>query len=218
MNLQEAIEEMKSNTLSKLPEETLSTIMNATEELIRSGIAEKAKDAGDKISDFALPNARGEEISVSSFLKKGPLVINFYRGAWCPYCNLELKALNDAYPSIKEYGANLISISPNLREKTAQFASENPFQFEILSDEGNRVAGQFGLVFTLVEELRPIYEKFGFSIPDYNGPDNYDIPIPATYIVATDSSIVHAYVNPDYTQRMEATEIVSILQKMKGEN
>ncbi len=218
MNLQEAIKEMQNSMLADIPEETRSIMMRATEKLIQSGIDKNAKKAGDKIPDFTLPNSRGEDVAVSDLLKKGPLVISFYRGAWCPYCNLEFKALNDAYPAIREYGAELIAISPNLREKTAQFAAENPFQFDLLSDEGNRVAGEFGLVFTLPDELRPIYEQFGINIPDYNGPDNYDIPIPATYVVNTDGSIVHAYVNPDYTQRMEPDEIVSILQKMRGES
>ncbi len=146
------------------------------------------------------------------------MVISFYRGAWCPYCNLELKALDDAIERIRSSGAELVAISPNTQEKSAQFASENPFKFDLLCDVGNEVARRFGLVFELAEELRPIYKQFGIDIPAHNGDERYEIPIPATYIVHTDGSIVHAFVDADYTKRMEPDEIVAILKKMKGED
>ena len=218
MSLRENIEKMQKATLPGIPAETLQVMMSATEKLIRSGIAGRAKKAGDQAPNFSLPNTRGENITLNSYLQKGPLVISFYRGAWCPYCNLELKALDDAIERIRSSGAELVAISPNTLEKSAQFASENPFKFDLLCDVGNEVARRFGLVFELAEELRPIYKQFGIDIPAHNGDERYEIPIPATYIVHTDGSIVHAFVEADYTKRMEPDEIVAILKKMKGED
>ncbi|RMF69279.1 MAG: AhpC/TSA family protein, partial [Calditrichaeota bacterium] len=208
MSLREDIERMQKETLPGIPAETLQVMRAATEKLVKSGLAERAKRAGDPAPDFSLPNTRGEQVSLNQQLQKGPVVLSFYRGAWCPYCNLELKALDNAVERIRSLGAELFAISPNTQEKSAQFAAENPFKFDLLCDVGNEVARQFGLVFQLADELRPIYEQFGIDLPAYNGDDRYEIPIPATYIMEPNGTIVHAFVDADYTKRMEPDEIV----------
>ncbi|MFQ5709171.1 MAG: peroxiredoxin-like family protein [bacterium] len=218
MSLREDIERMQKEMLPGIPAETLQVMRAATEKLVKNGIAERTKKAGEKAPDFSLPNTRGAQVSLNQQLQKGPVVISFYRGAWCPYCNLELKALDDAVERIRGLGAELLAISPNTQEKSAEFAAENPFKFDPLCDVGNEVARRFGLVFELPQELRPIYAQFGIDIPAYNGDDRYEIPIPATYIVDTEGTIVHAFVDADYTKRMEPDEIVAILEKLKGEN
>jgi len=214
MSLKSDIAAMQQEMIPNIPEDVLNTMLSATGDMVKSGVAEKAKNRGDKAPSFTLPNVKGDEVSLEKLLKNGPVVISFYRGAWCPYCNLELKALQDAVGKIRELGATLVSISPNLREKSAAFVEQNPFDFDILSDEGNNVARQYGLVITVAEELRPIYDKFGIDIPEHDGSDSYEIPIPATYIVDTGGMIADAYVNADYTTRMEPDDIIERLKTL----
>jgi len=215
MKLIDEIKEMQEKMLPKIPEETLQTMMATTEKLVASDIADRAVREQQAAPLFTLANTQGKNISLQSLLDKGPVVINFYRGSWCPYCHLELKAYQDTLPAIKEAGATLISVSPNLQEKSAKFVAENPFSFDILSDEGNQVAHQYGLVFSLAEELRPIYEQFGINIPELDGNDSYELPIPATYIIDMDGTIIHAFVEADYTMRIEPSLVVDILRRHK---
>jgi len=216
MSLKDEISKMQQEMMPNIPEEVMKTMMAATENLVKSCIAQRAKKTGERAPAFSLLNTRGEETSSERLLHEGPLVINFYRGLWCPYCNLELKALEDSFGRIRELGAGLVAISPNLREKSAELTAKNPFSFDLLSDEGNNVARQFGLVFTLAEELRPIYSSFGIDLKEYDGNDSYELPMPATYVVDRDGTIAGSFVDADYTTRMEPDEIVAALQKIMG--
>jgi len=217
MLLKDEIKKMQEEMLPQIPEDALKLIFGKTEELIKSGIAERALNEGDEIPQINLPNAVGKTIDVNSMLKEGPVVIIFYRGAWCPYCNLELNALQQALPEIKSLDARLIAISPNTPDDSISSIEKHGLEFEVLTDAGNKIAKEFRLVFNLAEELRPIYQQFNFDIPKYNGNDSWELPIPATYIVNTDGRIVHSFVNADYTQRMEPTEIISKLKELAAQ-
>jgi peroxiredoxin len=214
MLLKDEIQKMQEAMLPQIPEDVLKLIFGKTEELINSGIAERTLNEGDEIPQINLPNAVGKTINVNSMLKDGPVVISFYRGAWCPYCNLELNALQHALPEIKSLDARLIAISPNTTDNSISSIEKHGLEFEVLTDAGNNIAKEFRLVFNLAEELRPIYQQFNFDIPKYNDDESWDIPIPATYIVNTDGKIAHAFVNADYTKRMEPTEIISKLKEL----
>ena len=217
MLLKDEINKMQEEMLPQIPEDALKLLFGKTEELINSGIGERTLNEGDEIPQINLPNAVGKTINVNSMLKDGPVVISFYRGAWCPYCNLELKALQQALPEIKSLGAQLIAISPNTPDNSISSIEKHGLEFEVLTDTGNKIAKEFRLVFNLAEELRPIYQQFNFDIPKYNGNESWDIPIPANYIVNTDGKIVHSFVNADYTQRMEPTEIINKLKELTAQ-
>ena len=120
-------------------------------------------------------------------------------------------------PDIESLGAQLVAISPNLPDKSLSTVEKNHIAFEVLSDVGNHVARDFGLVFTLSEELRPIYASFGIDIPAFNGDHTFELPMPATYVIATDGIITYAFVDPDYTKRLEPSEIVKVLKNMTVE-
>ena len=214
MLLKEEIQKMQEAMLPQIPEDVLKLIFGKTEELINSGFAERTLTEGDEIPQIILPNADGKTINVNSMFKDGPVVISFYRGAWCPYCNLELNALQKALPEIKSLDAQLIAISPNASDNSISSIEKHGLEFEVLTDAGNKIAKEFRLVFNLAEELRPIYKQFNFDIPKFNGDESWELPIPATYIVNTDGKIVHAFVNADYTQRIEPTEIISKLKEL----
>ena len=121
-------------------------------------------------------------------------------------------------PEIESFGAQLVAVSPNLPDKSLSAAEKNDLTFEVLSDVRNHVAREFGLLFTLAENLRPIYESFGIDIPAFNGDDSFELPMPATYVIDTNGIITHVFVDPDYTRRLEPTEIVEIIKNMMKAN
>jgi len=217
MLLKDEIKNMQEAMLPQMPEDVLKLLLGNIEKLVKSGIAERTLNVGDEIPQINLPNAVGKTIDVNSMLKDGPVVISFYRGAWCPYCNLELKALQQALPEIKSLDAQLIAISPNTPDNSISSIEKHGLEFEVLTDAGNKIAKEFKLVFNLAEELHPIFQQFNFDIPKYNGDESWELPIPATYIIDTDGRIVHSFVNADYTQRMEPTDIISKLKELAAQ-
>ncbi|OYV51096.1 MAG: peroxiredoxin [Burkholderiales bacterium 21-58-4] len=186
-------------------------MMRCTLDLKSSGIEDQAIKAGNKMPDFELPDQHGKTRRFYDYLKSSPVVLNVYRGGWCPYCNFEMKALSEALPIIRGKGARLVGMSPELPSKAEKTASSNGIDIDILYDAGNVVSEKLGLVFELPEMLRPIYEKFGIDLPAYNGDVSFRLPVPATYIVEQDGSIRYAYINADYTERMEPSDILAKL-------
>ena len=211
MNLTQELKQTRQQFLSSQPEEVKAQMAQATTDLINTKIAEQSPSKGDRVPDFTLPNAVGKEVALSSLLSQGAVVISFYRGGWCPYCNLELRALQQALPEITAKGATLVAISPETPDSSLSTQEKNELSFEVLSDRGNVVAKKFGLVFTLPENLRPIYHNFGIDIPAHNGDSTFELPLPATYVVAADGTIVLSHANADYTQRLDPQEIIQAL-------
>ncbi len=211
-SLQEAIDAFQQEMLPQISDNVAATMQAAMTDLKQSGLENNAKTTGDICPDFTLPNADKKAVSLDALLEKGPVVISFYRGAWCPYCNLEINALQAKLAAIQSQGASLIAITPQLPDKSLEQIKEKSLGFEILSDQQNCVARQFGLVFTLPETLRPVYTDWGIDIPEHNGDDSFELPVPATYIVGQDKKIRYAFVNVDYTQRLEPDIIIEQLE------
>lgn len=209
--LADEIQAFQDQLLPTVPDETMNTLMDELQQLIASGIAEKATRQGDSFPNFVLPNADNETRSFSDFLANGPLVISFYRGAWCPYCNLEIQALQQRLTEINAAGGQLIAISPQLPEKSADQVINSKLDFEVLSDIDNKLAKKCGLVFTLPEVLRPIYAAWQLDIPGHNGDNSFQLPIPATYIIDTNGKVRYAHIDMDYTRRLEPNIIIEQL-------
>lgn len=163
---------------------------------------------------FDLPDATGNTVDLAVLLQQGPVVLTFYRGGWCPYCNIELRALQAALPDIQELGASLVAISPQTPDQSLTTAEKNELEFSVLSDVGNKVAKDFGLVFALPESLRPVYANFGIDLPAHNGDDSFELPVPATYVIDQDGIVQFAFVNADYRQRAEPSEIIASLKNL----
>ncbi|MFT7568670.1 MAG: peroxiredoxin, partial [Pseudoalteromonas distincta] len=149
MSLKAQIDAYNVQKDAKLPADVLALMNTTNEELIAQHIKDNALQIGQKVENFSLANHNGENIELADLLKKGPVIISFYRGGWCPYCNLELKALNDYLPQFKTQSAQLIAISPQLPDETLSTAQKNDLEFDVLCDVSNKVAEQFGLLFTL---------------------------------------------------------------------
>ena len=211
-NLREKIAEYDAAKAKRVPPEVLQTMADATCQLEGLGIVDRSLKAGDRIPDFSLPNHLGQERHIGELLADSVLVLNFYRGGWCPYCNLELHALQQALADIRASGADLVAISPELPDKAMDTQARHALEFEVLSDVGNRVSEAFGLTFELPEQLRPIYTSIGIDIPAFNGDDSFVLPVPASYIVDSDGIIRHHFVNVDYTRRLEPDDLLQVLR------
>ena len=214
MTLNQELANFREQFLGQVDSATVEKMSQATNDLKQSGIEDTSLQAGSKAINFGLPNATGKTVDLQGLLKQGAVVLAFYRGGWCPYCNLELKALQNALPEIKALGANLVAVSPQTPDNSLSTAEKNELTFEVLSDVGNKVAKEYGLVFTLPESLRPIYEKFGIDITAHNGDQTFELPVAATYVINTDGTIAHGFIDADYTQRLDPTEIVTALKNL----
>lgn len=212
--LTEYIAAYEEEKAKRVPANILEIMDQATVDLKKSGIENIVAKAGDKAPDFSLPNHNGEERELSELLKGAPLVVSFYRGGWCPYCNLELAALQRALPEIESLGAKLIAVSPETPDNSLSTREKNELAFDVLYDKGNGVAEGYGLVFTLSEKLRPIYAKFGIDVPGFNGDDTFKLPVPATFVIGQDGVIAYAFADADYTKRLEPAEIVKALKAL----
>ncbi|OAD21780.1 alkyl hydroperoxide reductase/ Thiol specific antioxidant/ Mal allergen [Candidatus Thiomargarita nelsonii] len=206
--------QLKEEFIAGLPEEVKRTVGESLAKLLQSDVAKNAKTLGDKAPDFNLPNVKGEQVRLSDAYKAGPVVLSFYRGGWCPFCNLEMRALQQHLPQIKALGASLIAISPQTPDNSLTTAEKLQLEFEILSDQGNKTARDYGLLMQVYEEMRSLYLNWGFDLPAANGDDSYELPVPATYVIDREGIIRSAYVDKDYTTRMEPTEIINALQQM----
>jgi len=206
------IETFQNNFIPTIPEETLNLLMSELHTLVAKGLAEQAIKVGDKFPDFDLPDANNTTVSLSTLLGNGPLVISFYRGAWCPYCNLEINALQNRLADIEASGAKLVAISPQTPDKSSDQISASKLTFDVLSDNSNKLAKECGLVFTLPESLRPIYAEWQLDIPGHNGDDTFELPMPATFIIGTDGILKYAFIDMDYTKRLEPEVIVEQLK------
>ena len=215
MSLQEQLKAKYEEIKKNAPNEV--AIFDAdTESFISSGDAPQGLQVGDQLASFELPNQLGQTISLDELQGDGNIVISFYRGGWCPYCNIELCVLQQALPKFKSHGARLIAISPQLPDESMSTAEKNELSFPVLSDAGNKVAREFGLVFTLSEQLRPLYESFNIDLPATNGDKSFELPIPATFIIDSDGVVKGAFVNADHKQRMDPSDIINVLKEIES--
>ncbi|MBZ2192721.1 AhpC/TSA family protein [Pseudoalteromonas arctica] len=212
MSLKAQIDAYNVQKDAKLPADVLALMNTTNEELIAQHIKDNALQIGQKVENFSLANHKGENIELADLLKKGPVIISFYRGGWCPYCNLELKALNDYLPQFKTQNAQLVAISPQLPDETLSTAQKNDLEFDVLSDVSNKVAEQFGLLFTLDERIQALYTQFGIDFEHYYGDKSFKLPLPATYVINQEGVITYAFLNEDYTLRAEPTDVMAALE------
>lgn len=171
---------------------------------------------GEKAPDFSLPNAFGKSVRLSELLKDGPVVLVFYRGAWCPYCNLHLRVLQESLPKFEYYGAQLITVTPQKPDQSAAQIRKNGYPFEVLSDLDSRVMQAYRLYFEVDPELVAVYKKHGLDLSEYNGEGRQVLPVPGTFVIDTQGIVRAMYADTDYKQRMEPAAIIAAMQKITG--
>jgi len=180
------------------------------------GIEAQAVRAGMVAPDFALPDALGRTVSLAEALARGPVVLSFYRGRWCPYCCAELRALQFVLPQLKALGALLIAVSPELPDNSLTALEKTVLDYSIASDLGLAVARAYGLVFRLPGDLHDALLAAGLDLTRRNGGDGWELPIPATYVIAQSGLIRFAFVDADFSHRFEPQEIVTLLRERPG--
>ena len=213
-NLKWLLEEKKANFEMNADDHKKTVFKAGIVSVGESGVLDKAKQVGEIAPDFKLNNALGKPVALSDYLKKGKVVLTWYRGGWCPYCNLTLQQLQREVPGFKANGANLIALTPELPDKSMDTVEKHNLQFEVLSDVGNEIARSYGIVFKLTDDVAKMYEA-SFGMSSYNGDDSHELPLAATYIINEDGKIGYAFLDADYRNRAEPAELTRFLESNK---
>jgi len=179
-----------------------------------SGILRSAKQVGDTVVFFTLPNASGAPVELKQLLTNGPVVLTWYRGGWCPYCNLTLARLQKELPKFKAAGTTLNALTPERPDSSLTTVEKNDFEFDILSDAGNVVARQYGVAFKLTNDVAKAYQE-SFGLHEFNGDASNELPLAATYVIGTDGLITYAFLHADYRERAEPRDILEALARTK---
>lgn len=209
MTLKAALDVFRAEFLRKFPAETAAIMQRATDQLAQDYETQTVLQMGDYAPDFELPNAVGKLVKLSDRLQQGSVILTFYRGGWCPYCNLELRAYQQILPQIQAARVSLIAVSPQTPDQSLSTAEKNQLSFDVLSDVGSQVAQAYKIAFELPEELKQLYTQFGHGLPESNGTSDWQLPIPATFVIAPDRRILLAYVDVDYRNRLEPSEALA---------
>ncbi len=212
MSLTDDLKARAAQSAAKYSETTHKIMNDGIQSLRDAKLVSKALKTGDKIPEITLPNAANKNISIQELLLDRKVVLSFYRGGWCPYCNIELKALQEAQLEFEKYGATLVAISPETPDNSLTTSEKNNLSFEVLSDIDNKIGKVFNLVFTLPEDLIKVYDGFGIDLEISNGNSNQQLPISATYIINQDGTILYDFIQEDYKKRADPEEITNYLK------
>ena len=221
MSLQDKLDAFKAQLESgqppyNMPHSVVEAIHRGTDELIAGGQAERARKAGDAAPAFTLKDADGNFVSLTDLLAEGPVVLTFYRGVWCPYCNMDLQALEEARGEIEARGATLVAVSMQTAVNSRKAAQQNKLGFPIVTDPRGETADAYGLRFALPDYLIDIYKNaFKTDLAVINDDPSWTLPMPARYVIGRDGVIAYAEVNPDYTQRPDPSELLPTLDRLK---
>lgn len=210
-SLREVFAERKELIAKYVPAEKQAVHARAVAELKQERLAANSLPVGSKIPDFQLQDHDGKSVSSSNLLAKARLVLCFIRGRWCPFCVGQMEAMNLVVPEIEQAGVTLVAISPQTVQQSFFMRDQHRLRFPLLSDAGSEVAREFGLTYRVPDEQRAIYQRAFVNLPFVNGDDSWELPIPATYIVDRDGTVIYASANEDYTERPEPTEILRVL-------
>jgi peroxiredoxin len=216
MKLQDRLDAFTTELIKggKIPESLIAKLLEGIKDQVASGSADRALKAGDVAPAFRLKDAEGVSVSSSELLSHGPLVTSFYRGVWCPYCNLELQALEASRAEIEARGASIVALSMQNAANSRKSLRENKLGFPILVDGGGTVAASFGLRYALKPEMIEVYKTLGNDLPAINGEDSWSLPAPGRYVIGRDGVIAYAEVNPDYTHRPDPSDLFPILDQL----
>lgn len=215
MSLQQQLEAIREDLESRIPKPALEIMHKATDDLVASGIQDGITGVGQAFPSFALNDQDGQQVTLADCLAKGPLVLTFYRGLWCPYCNADLAYFGSVADEVTGKGATMLAISPQTATYSKQVRAKNALSFPILTDVGNEVAAQLGLRFRLPDPLLQLYrDSFGISLPTFHGEDSWTLPMPARYVIDTSGDIRYAEASADYTKRPDPDAMLAALSEL----
>jgi peroxiredoxin len=211
MLLQDKLDAVKAEDLAKTPPKVTLVRQRAVETLVTSGLAERAVQAGEQAPAFRLHDGNGRAFSSREALRRGPMVLAFYRGRWCPYCTVDLRAIESASRDIRGLGASLAVVSQQTPDNSLETQRLNALSFASLVDAGGKVAHAFGLRWKVSDELRAVEMGCGIDLVTFNGDPSWTLTMPARYVVASDGTIEYADISIDYTRRGDPSELIPVL-------
>ncbi|RXM52632.1 MULTISPECIES: peroxiredoxin-like family protein [unclassified Chryseobacterium] len=209
--LAKQIEDLNHELSSQLPQEILEAFGKSIEDLKTQRIEENSIQIGEQMPGFSLPNASGKIINSEDILKDGKIILAFYRGSWCPYCNLELKFLQNNLSQIKDKGATLIAISPQSPDHSLNMTEKNSLEFEVLTDIDNNFAKRLGIAFQLQDFVIPYYNGLGIHLSDFNKNNDHTLPVPAVFVVDENSLVTYKFLDVNYMNRIDVEELIQAL-------
>jgi peroxiredoxin len=212
-SLQAKLDSMRLNFVNTAPSELVVTFERGVEQVRETGVLDEALAVGDTAVDFSLPSAVGDSISLAELRKQGPVVLIWYRGGWCPYCNTQLRAMREILPELRSHNATMVAISPETPDNSMTTVEKSELDFEVLSVVGNRVAHQYGIVYKLPDEVASAFEG-RIDLEAYNGDDSKELPLAVTYVVGRDGVIRYAFLDADYRKRAEPSRILEVLTEL----
>ena len=210
--LKEQLDTRAAQSAKTAKPEVKAAYARGIEAVAASGLIKGALKVGDTAPDFTLMNAAGKDVALSTLLKDGPVILTWYRGGWCPYCNIALAAMQEKLPEFRKAGAQLVALTPELPDKSLTTKEKNKLTFEVLTDRDHAVARKFGIAFDLTPEVRELYKKH-FNLTEFNGVTAGDatLPLAATYIIDRKGVIRWAFLDADYRKRAEPADLVKFL-------
>lgn len=212
MTLDQELAEYNAEFEARVPSGAAAFLNLKIEELTAGFPFDRVPGPGDPAPEFSLPGVTGESISLLETLASGPVVLTFYRGAWCPYCNIQLAAYERSVPAITEAGGCLIAISPQTPDGSLSMTEKNHLTYDVLSDVGNAVARKFGLVYRIPDDLKAAYTSFGVDLAAINGDGSWELPIPATFVIKGNGRVQLVHAETDYRKRLSPEAILDALK------
>lgn len=209
--LKQQIDELNEALASQLPSNIVEVFEQSIEDLKKQNIAETSAQLGQKFPNFSLTNWKNKTIELDGLLKRGKVIVAFFRGSWCPYCNLELQALQARLKELDDRKVSLVGVSPQLSNYNQELMGNHNLEFELLTDKDNKLAQMLGISFQLQEYAVSVYNSLGINLSMFNANENNELPVPAVFVVDTDYSIVYKFVDSNYMNRLDIEELIEQL-------
>jgi peroxiredoxin len=210
-SLQEEIDAKKAEYTKEAPKEALEAFAKGIEDVRNTGIEKNAVNVNAKAPTFTLKDANGKEVALETLLKDGPVVVTFFRGSWCVFCNMQLRAYQGILKKLEKQGAKIVALTPQTAEHSKKAIEDLGVSFPLLSDPESKVAMEYGLAYKLPESVVAFQEK---TLKEYNDSDEMVLPLAATYVIDQDGMIRYAFVDADYSKRAEPTELLKAVRKI----
>ncbi|QHT61244.1 AhpC/TSA family protein [Paenibacillus lycopersici] len=218
MQVNRQLEQAKAAFMAKVPAEAQEVIFRHIREQQQIGHSFGLKE-GDKAPDFKLNGHLGEEIALCEELARGPVILVFYRGDWCPFCNIQLRAFQRCLPRIRELNGRLIAISPQSQDHSLSQKEKEQLEYTVLSDPDGQAGAGYKLLFELPDYLQhALSTRLKLDLADYNRTYRWILPVPATYVIGQNGIIRHAHVDPDFMERAEPEVIIDQLRNLAGQS
>lgn len=214
--LTERLTAFRESLLDRVSPEDAHALAHAEEVLLASDASARIRQPGEMAPDFTLPDQAGRPVHLTERLRDGPVALVFVRGGWCPYCTLTLRAWQDALPALRRAGGQILAVTPQRCTNCSDTVERDMLRYPLLSDEGNRVAALYGAMHEIDPALRPFYLRIGHDLPRINGTGDWHVPLPATFVVASDGTVALSHAGPLVHSRLEPSEAVEAVRRLAG--